>query len=206
MAPRRRAAAAPPPPRRKGGLCGSCCATLVTLAILIGLGIFLAVYLTDAESPSDLLPEDFHPGDFIPSLDEFFMEDPFNATTPEEANRWQGTRGTGGLTLELVNSLEEEWYSYFDLAVQQWDNGNPDVLSLSVSYGTPEAACTPIRGKMRVCNGNYGDTRWKGINVVSLINEEIIESSAKMNEFYLSGTWKVVYVGWGCREKEGGAR
>ena len=188
MAPRRRAAAAPPPPRRKGGLCGSCCATLVTLAILIGLGIFLAVYLTDAESPSDLLPEDFHPGDFIPSLDEFFMEDPFNATTPEEANRWQGTRGTGGLTLELVNSLEEEWYSYFDLAVQQWDNGNPDVLSLSVSYGTPEAACTPIRGKMRVCNGNYGDTRWKGINVVSLINEEIIESSAKMNEFYLSGT------------------
>ena len=165
--------------------CG-CCTGLLTLAILIALGVFLAVYLTDAESPADLIPEDFHPGDFIPNMDEFFAEDPFNATTPEDSNRWAGTTGKGGLTLELVNALEEKWYPYFDLAVADWDNGNPDVLTLTTSFDTPEAKCSPIRGKMKVCNGNYGDTKWKGINVVSLINEEIIESSAKMNEFYLA--------------------
>lgn len=180
--------------RSSGGGCG-CCAGLLTLGIIVALGIFLAVYLTDAESPSDLIPDDFDPSDFdpsdfIPSLDEFFMEDPFNATTPEDANRWAGTRNRGGLTLELVNALEEKWFPYFDLAVAQWDSGTPDVLTLSTSMDKPDAACSPIRGKMKVCNGDYGDTRWKGINVVNLINEEIIESSAKMNEFYLAGKFR----------------
>jgi hypothetical protein len=172
---------------------------------LIVLGVFLAVYLDpNAESPADLLPDNFdpsnfHPGDFIPDLSDFTMEDPFNASTPEEANRWRGTNGQGGLTLELVNALEERWYPYFDTAVAEWDNGNPDVLTLSVSYDDVDPDCKPIRGKMKVCNGNYGDTQWKGINVVSLVNDQIIESSAKMNEFYLrseylclrgSGGWR----------------
>lgn len=170
-------------PSRSG--CCSCILTIATLAIIAGLAVFLAVYLTGSESPSDLIPEDFHPGDYIPSWEDFFREDPFNATTPEEANRWKGTRNSGGLTLELVNALEDRWYPFFDLAVQDWENGSPDVLSLSVSYDTVDPDCYPISGKMKVCNGNYGDTGWKGINVVSLINDEIIESSAKMNEYYL---------------------
>lgn len=175
-------------PRRssKGGGCCSCFITILTLLVLGGLAVFLAVYLTGAESPSDLIPEDFHPGDYIPNWEEFFHEDPFNATTPEDANRWRGTRGTGGLELELVNALDADWHPFFEIAVAEWDAGNPDTLTLSVSNGTPDPDCAPIRGKMRVCNGNYGDTRWKGINVVSLINEEIIESSAKMNEYYLA--------------------
>lgn len=75
------------------------------------------------------------------------MEDPFNASTPEEANRWRGTNGQGGLTLELVNALEDKWYGYFDTAVAEWDNGNPDVLSLSVSYDKVDPECKAIRGK-----------------------------------------------------------
>mmetsp|Transcript_14870 Transcript_14870/g.30347 ORF Transcript_14870/g.30347 Transcript_14870/m.30347 type:complete len:345 (+) Transcript_14870:43-1077(+) len=165
--------------------CG-CCTCLITAAIVVGVGIFLAVYLTDAESPSDLVPENFHPGDFIPTLEEFIFEDPFNATTPEEANRWAGTTGTGGLKLEIVNALEEKWYPFFDLSVAQWDDGNPDVLTLSTSMGRPDSDCTPILGKMKVCNGNYGDTRWKGLNIVTLQNDEITQSSAKMNEYYLA--------------------
>ena len=195
----RRVASKGSPMRRSsgsGGGCGSCITTLLTCAVLIGLAVFLAVYLTEAESPSDLLPEDFEipdnfdPNVFIPSLEDFFMEDPYNATTPEDANRWKGTRGTGGLQLEMVNALDAEWYTFFDLAVQQWNAGSGAMkpLELSVSYAPTDEACSPIQGKMKVCNGNYGDTRWKGINVVTLINEEIIESSAKMNEFYLNGT------------------
>lgn len=38
---------------------------------------------------------------------------------------------------------------------------------------------------MKVCNGDYGDTRWKGINQVLISNGWIISSIAKMNEFYL---------------------
>ena len=195
--PRRVANKRSPVRRSSGGGCCSCLASLFSCAILIGLGIFLAVYMTGAESPADLIPEDFDinnidPNDFIPNLDEFFMEDPYNATTPEDANRWKGTRGQGGMTLEMVNALEPEWYTYFDLAVEQWDAGlgGSKPLTLSVSYAEPDEKCSPIQGKMKVCNGNYGDTRWKGINVVTLIDEQIIESSAKMNEYYLNGTTK----------------
>jgi len=165
--------------------CGFCTCLLI-FAVVVGAGVFLAVYLTDAESPSDLIPENFHPGDFIPTLDEFMKEDPFNATTPEEANRWSGSTGTGGLELEIVNALEEKWYPYFDLAVEQWNDGNPDVLILSTSVDVPDKDCTGIPGKMKVCNGNYGDTRWKGINIVKLRNGEITQSSAQMNEYYLA--------------------
>ena len=129
--------------------CG-CCTGLITFAIIVALGIFLAVYLTDAESPADLLPDDFNPEDFIPSLDEFFAEDPFNATTPEDANRWKGTNGRGGLTLELVNALDAEWHGIFDLSVAEWDAGTPDVLTLTTSSANPESECSPIRGKMKV--------------------------------------------------------
>jgi hypothetical protein len=38
---------------------------------------------------------------------------------------------------------------------------------------------------MKVCNGNYGDTRWRGINQVLMTNGYIVSSSAKMNEYYL---------------------
>jgi hypothetical protein len=148
--------------RSSGGGCGNCLATLVTTAIVIALGVFLAVYLTDAESPADLLPENFNPRDFIPTLDEYFNEDPFNATTPEDANRWRGTRASGGLTLELVNALEESWYPYFDRAVQEWDAGTPDVLTLETSLTNPDPSCKAQQGVMLVCNNDFGATRWKG--------------------------------------------
>ena len=179
--------------RRGSGSGGSCCATLLTCAVLIGLAIFLAVYLNpNADSPKDLLPEgwdpsNFHPGDFIPDLEDFGLEDPYNASTPEDANRWVGTNGRGGLTLELVNALDSDWHGHLQTAVAEWDAGSPDALTLSLTMADQvDPDCRPIRGKMKVCNGNYGDTRWKGINVVSLVNEKIIESSAKMNEFYLA--------------------
>lgn len=61
----------------------------------------------------------------------------------------------------------------------------PDALSLTRSSSEYDYNCDPIRGKMKVCNGDYGDTRWKGINQVLLTNGWIISSIAKMNEFYL---------------------
>lgn len=52
--------------RRGGGGLGSCCASCLTLLILIVLGVFLAVYLDpNADSPVDLLPDNFDPGDFM---------------------------------------------------------------------------------------------------------------------------------------------
>ena len=173
-----------------GGNNGSpcrCCVCLFIILALAGLGIFLAMYFTGAESPADLLPEGFNPEDFWPTFEDFFQEDPYNATTPEDSPRWRNRRQ--GLQLQLVNALDEDWYPFFNQAVQDWDAGQPDVLDLSVSTSRADPSCVPVQGVMKVCNGNYGDTRWKGINEAIIENGmTIVMSSAKMNEYYLTPT------------------
>lgn len=43
-----------------------------------------------------------------------------------------------------------------------------------------------MTGKIKVCNGDYGETKWRGINEVNFADGFIIYSVAKMNEFYLN--------------------
>lgn len=169
-----------------GGLRCGFCRCLIGFLALTGIGIFLAIHLTDANTPADLIPNNFKPSDFIPNWEDFFHEDPFNATGPDDAPRWRNSGN--GLNLEIVNALDERWNVYFDRAVQEWDAGNPDVLDLTTSASSVDSSCQAVEGVMKVCNGNYGDTRWKGINEVIIENGvRIISSTAKMNEFYLSG-------------------
>jgi hypothetical protein len=48
-------------------------------------------------------------------------------------------------------------------------------------------SCQPESGVMKVCNGNFGETGWLGINelVMRSSNGIILNSVAKMNEYYL---------------------
>jgi len=128
---------------------GGLCYCILGFLVLVGVGIFLAVYLTGAESPLDLLPDDFNPEDFIPTLEDFFKEDPFNATGPHDAPRWNDEGQ--GLELEVVNALDSDWYSYFTQAVQEWDSGTPDTMTLTTSTMTPDSSCMAIEGVMKVC-------------------------------------------------------
>jgi len=84
--------------------------------------------------------------------------------------------------------LDDDWHEYFDIAVQDWDNGTPDSLTLSTKLDTPDSQCSPVDGVMKVCNGNYGETGWKGINEVSFQGRTILASVAKMNEAYFEGS------------------
>ena len=36
----------------------------------------------------------------------------------------------------------------------------------------------------KVCNNNYGNTQWKGINLITLQYNYIIDSVVKINDFY----------------------
>jgi hypothetical protein len=119
----------------------------------------------------------------FPTPEDFRNEDPFAEIDPSEADAWQN-RGEG-LELEAVNALEPSWYEYFNLAVHDWNNGSPSSVLLLTSVADYDYGCEPITGKLKVCNGNYGDTKWRGINKMLLTGGWIFASSAKMNEFYL---------------------
>jgi len=113
-----------------------------------------------------------------------FNEDPY--VGDDTANTWR-TEGYG-LTLELQNALDDMWQTEFEVAVEDWQES--EVLTLTTSSVTVDHTCTQVRGVMKVCNGNYGNTGWLGIN--EIITESrgdgpmwIVSSVAKMNEHYL---------------------
>jgi len=134
-------------------------------------------------------------GDFTDVLQNFtgfssdlFNEDPF--VGDNTTNLWVGhTRGEGGLSLELWNALDDSWQQEYSEAVNDWNTFcDPKVLVLTTTDVPVDNECTQEDGLMKVCNGNYGDTGWLGINqVLKSVPTGIIQSSvAKMNEHYLA--------------------
>jgi hypothetical protein len=112
------------------------------------------------------------------------VEDPFAGSV---VPRWEN-KGGKGLELTMVNALQDKWQVVFALAIADWDFGNPDALTLSTEQIDHDVECESITGKVKVCNGDYGETKWRGINLAVLnSNSGYMEaSSAKMNEYYLS--------------------
>lgn len=135
---------------------------LVFLAI-IAVGIWLSIFYFGDRSqlPASLpeLPAD--PLSYLPDLELFHKENPFNETKPGEANKWDDA--CCGLELTIINALDDVWYTYFDIAVSEWENGTPDALTLTTQQATqPDSECSAETGVMKVCNGDYGETDWKG--------------------------------------------
>lgn len=97
------------------------------------------------------------------------------------------TDGTGGLNLEVLNALDDTWQKEFTQALSDWENGTPDALTLTITQGEVDYECSQVDGLMKVCNGNFGDTGWLGINeILTSTRDGLIQSSvAKMNEYYL---------------------
>ena len=90
--------------------------------------------------------------------------------------------------MDLLNLLDDNWQGEYDIAVMDWEQGDPDILTLRSEKGVASMPCDMAFGVMKVCNNNYGDTGWLGINeiVIGGAEQRTIESSlAKMNDFYL---------------------
>ena len=70
----------------------------------------------------------------------------------------------------------------------EWDSGYPDALDLTTNSRTPESNCDHESNRIMVCNGNYGETGWKGrAEILSDgVTSTILAAVAQMNEYYLS--------------------
>jgi hypothetical protein len=171
--------------------CLSCC---VSLAIMGTLAVVLWHFLgrpSKDEAKEFIGGLDF--GDFSNVLNnitdfdwgKFYNEDPF--VGDNTTNAWK-TEGTG-LTLELQNALDDNWQEEFATAVGDWQES--DVLTLTTTRVAVDHSCQRVDGVMLVCNGNFGETGWVGINEVEIEFASrnapgfIISSVAKMNEYYL---------------------
>jgi len=89
----------------------------------------------------------------------------------------------GGLRLTLQNALDDTWQSEFEAAVSDWQES--DALVLTAERVEVDYDCNRIDGVMVVCNANFGETGWVGINENAIMDNIIVSSVAKMNEYYL---------------------
>lgn len=109
-----------------------------------------------------------------------------NISVPQNAVRWE-TDGKG-LKLEIWNAMEDKYDSFFETAVKDWDAGAPiDSLTLSTRKVAYDLQCSDENGVLKVCSGDYGATKWRGLNEVKLnsVTRIIASSVAKMNNHYL---------------------
>lgn len=183
----------------------SCCRVLsmgVTLAI-IGAGGYAAWFFLGQPSGDEVLDIAKDIGDKVKNIDfgdltgalenftgfspDLWNEDPF--VGDNTTNLWSGnTNGNGGLYLELWNALDDSWQTEYAEAVNDWNTlCDPKVLVLTTKVVPVDNECSQADGVMKVCNGNYGETGWLGINeILKSVPAGIIQSSvAKMNEHYL---------------------
>jgi len=100
-----------------------------------------------------------------------------------------------GLKATIINGLSDEWQTSFELAIADWNYGQPDAVDLFEETGTYTPNCEAPDGKIIVCNGDYGETKWRGINeAITDKRGEIVSTTARMNDYYLSsmdsGAWQ----------------
>lgn len=166
----------PTPHRRRRSFCCICQRVVTPLFFLFFVTLFLIYFFGDSAKIQAS----------IPGADWLFASEALG-----EQYVWKGYNdGDGGLTLNIINALDTEWHTYFDVAVSDWDNGSPDALTLSSEVASaPDPDCTMVEGVLKMCNSNYGNTDWMGINEVLEFEGEIAASIGRMNDHFFSSAF-----------------
>ena len=155
-----------------------CCIGIIAALALV-LGLYYGVI--DQNDIQDATGID------VPSLPPAFFKDPFAGVPQNSTAKW-ANGGSGGLSLKIVNYCQDQWEDEFNQAVSNWDNGSPDALTLTTEKMDYDAVCDYEDGIMKVCNNDYGETGWKGLNEYLFDGSDtILTSRAKMNEYYMNG-------------------
>lgn len=107
------------------------------------------------------------------------------------------------LSLEVVKANTSEWETAVNQAISDWNTpvvtGAPDVLTLSSSTGSSvdRSTCSPITGKVLVCNDAYGSTGWLGIATIWLDDSNhITAGTTQLNDTYYSAGGRYDTPAW----------
>jgi hypothetical protein len=160
------------------------CSYVIPISVLVGCAVGL---ITFTGNVSKITPPAFRGQLFNEDL-----SDPFAGNNGVPS--WPSTGN--GIQVTVINALTSEWRTAFTLATADWDYGTPDAVDLILEDASePEFACIQEPGKVKVCNGDHGDTKWRGICEVTTTDEgKLSSASARMNDYYLAamdeGAWQ----------------
>ena len=109
-------------------------------------------------------------------------------TMPAAANHSWGNyhwaRTANPFTLRVIDGNSSNWDSHLDTAIADWDRSS--VLNLLEEAGNPDKKCRAVTGKIKSCNGAYGQNGWLGVATIRASGSHITSGTAKMNDTYFA--------------------
>eukprot|EP00980_Cylindrotheca_fusiformis_P008928 scaffold1901_cov126-Cylindrotheca_fusiformis.AAC.4 len=164
------------PPEKCGT--GKICSYFLAFCLLLASIIGLVIATGNAQALKDIVNA------VAPDFDLGNLDDPFAGGGT--LGVWAVKEPKNGLTMEILNALDDSWQTIFQLAIADWDFGSPDALTLSTTPVAQDPDCSPVNGKVKVCNGDYGEQPWRGIAVCMVGGNGNYQNCAcKMNDYYL---------------------
>jgi len=157
---------------------------IIPLLVIIGSSVGLVFATGNGSIITDKIDV------LIRTIDKSDLIDP---NSGRDAPHWPANGN--GLRVTIINALSDDWQTTFGLAKADWNFGMPDAVEITEEKGVYDSNCEAPDEKIIVCNGDYGDSKWRGVNEAMLDPRgNVISSSARMNEFYLfnmpSGAWQ----------------
>jgi hypothetical protein len=88
--------------------------------------------------------------------------------------------------LDVLKATTSQWDTSVNGAIVDWNQSSVIALNLVPASGVNAKKCSPVAGKMLVCNAPYGQRGWLGIASIWLANGHISQATTKLNDTYFN--------------------
>ena len=156
--------------------CTKCRCLVMTIIVGIGVTVGASLIFTNSANP----------------LDYWIPVDPPGT---KEATRWDAMEG---LFLQVEIATDDVWAPIAEQSIIDWNQSEAVILTTRRVPHDPD--CTPVNGRLKVCNDDYGDTPWHGINIL-LVDKNTnmtIHSISKLNDRHNTDAAQRMYIA--CHE------
>jgi len=109
------------------------------------------------------------------------------AATASAEHSWSNyhwARTSNPFTVRVIDANTSNWDTHLNAAISDWDAST--VLDVVREAGAEEKRCRAVSGKVKSCNGSYGQNGWLGVAQIWLSGGHISQATAKMNDTYFS--------------------
>lgn len=113
------------------------------------------------------------------------------ANHPWGSYHW--ARTTSSFTLKLGDNVTSAWDNNLNTASSDWNVSS--VLDTVIVPGGAKRNCSPINGRVEVCNKTYGSNGWLGIASIWASGDHITQGTVKLNDTYFN-TAKYNTLAW----------
>ncbi len=100
---------------------------------------------------------------------------------------WGGyhwARTASPFTLKVIDANGAAWDGALDRAIADWNASS--VMDVTEEAGAEDKRCRAVKGKLKSCNGKYGQNGWLGLAQIWLTGSHITQATAKMNDTYFA--------------------